>query len=218
MAWDISMIPFLVAMPNSVMKPVIKATERNSTGGVHAEHSPDQRARQIEHDDQGLAGRAKGRCANQQNAHDNGVCSEHRVAAMLPPRFRIARRTQGAPGRYVAIIGIGIVGSHYGLRRPKSKSKRGQAALPIRPIPGQLHESTSIRAMSDDVISMRCLFIRPLRHRRPKVLSARVCKRAIRESMRRPARFASARSRSSKLALYHSLGRLPEPESTHEVF
>ena len=47
---DTSMMPFRVAIPNSVMKPTIDATDRTPPATIHAEHAADQRERQIQHD------------------------------------------------------------------------------------------------------------------------------------------------------------------------
>ena len=49
--WNTSMIPFRVAIPKSVMKPIIEATEKPRRS-VHAEDTAYQRERQVQHDDQ----------------------------------------------------------------------------------------------------------------------------------------------------------------------
>ena len=42
---DTSMMPLRVAMPNSVMNPMIDATLSTPPGDVHADHAADQRER-----------------------------------------------------------------------------------------------------------------------------------------------------------------------------
>ena len=55
---ETSMMPLRVAMPNSVMKPTMEATD-STPPEVDADHAADQRQRQIHHDQETRPGRSR---------------------------------------------------------------------------------------------------------------------------------------------------------------
>ena len=71
---DTSMMPLRVAMPNSVMKPIIDATLSTPPRGIDADDAADQRQRQVQHHEQRIA------CPPEGEHEDHEESRNHRDA------------------------------------------------------------------------------------------------------------------------------------------
>ena len=87
------MIPLRVAIPNSVMKPIIDATEQTPPGEEDADHPADQRQRQVHHHEQRIAG---GRTPDEQQDEMPITTAAPRSSSVRTParRSRTAHRTR----------------------------------------------------------------------------------------------------------------------------
>ena len=64
-------MPFRVAIPKSVMKPTIDATDRTPPDQVHAEHAADQRKWKVQHDQQPVTRRPECCGENEEDRDDD---------------------------------------------------------------------------------------------------------------------------------------------------
>ena len=137
---------------------------------------------------------------------------------------------QPHPGVWPVVQIAAVGGSSGGGRQCSSTVYLGSLRLENRPHHGTDHDSKSLPSSSRVCLPARSLRSRPAKHRSRRPAAGELVSSLFRvssagtEQMAAEAKVTMRRSygfrtfRILELALYHSLGKLPEPECTHEFF